>query len=145
MYIRLDDMAIFGDVNANRRYVRMLLGNPPEGEVSDDDIDRALESACSSVKTDTARDDWNVSNRQWHDVIYAQNIRAAYNIMQFYASDLIQSKAKLLLEEYYRRIRSVNRGQEDSTPTTFAIATSEYRSRRLREEVRSVERGEEEE
>ncbi|MEM0030144.1 MAG: hypothetical protein QXN32_04410 [Candidatus Nitrosocaldus sp.] len=131
-------MTIFGDMNENRRYVRMLLGNPPEGEVSNDDIDRALESACSSVKTDTTRVDWNSNDRQWHDVIYAQNIRAAYNIMQFYASDLIQSKAKLLLEEYYRRIRSINRGQEDSTPTSFTIVTSEYRSRKLREEHAGV-------
>ncbi|MEM3092349.1 MAG: hypothetical protein QXI92_01470, partial [Candidatus Nitrosocaldus sp.] len=64
-------MTIFGDMNENRRYVRMLLGNPPEGEVSNDDIDRALESACSSVKTDTTRVDWNSNDRQWHDVIYA--------------------------------------------------------------------------
>lgn len=138
-------MNVFGDINENRRYVKMLLGNPPEGEVSNDDIDKALESACSSVKTDTARVDWNSNYRQWHDVIYAQNIRAAYNIMQFYASDLIQSKAKLLLEEYYRRIRSINRGQEDSTPTTFAIVTSEYKSRRLREEYSRVSTDREEE
>lgn len=139
-------MNVFGDINENRRYVRMLLGNPPEGEISNDDIDKALESACSSVKTDTARVDWNSNYRQWYEVIYAQNIRAVYNIIQFYASDLIQSKAKLLLEEYYRRIRSINRGQEDSTPTAFAIVTSEYRSRRLREEysrVSSTDRGEE--
>lgn len=132
-------MAIFGDLSENRRYVRMLLGNPPEGEISDDDIDRALESACSSIKTDTGRVDWDQDDRQWYDIIYAQNIKAACSLMQFYASDIIQNKARLLLEEYYRRIRSINRGQEDSTPTAFTMVTSSYRSRRLREESTRVD------
>jgi hypothetical protein len=124
---------VLGDIVKNREEVRRLLGNPPLSEVSDEIIDSALEKACSSISTDTGRN-WSSSDRQWHDVVYTQNIRAAYYIMQFFPSKMIENKAKLLLEEYYNRIRSINRGQNDSTPVTFTIKSSKYKSRMLRNE-----------
>ena len=124
---------VFGDITTNRQEVRRLVGNPPTSEVSDELIDSALAKACSSIKTDTGRS-WNSSDKQWHDIIYAQNIRAAYYIMQFFPSATMESKAKLLLEEYYNRIRSINKGQSDSVPVTFTIVSSKYKSRLLKEE-----------
>ncbi len=124
---------IFGDLTINRQEVRRLIGNPPTSEVSDELIDSALIKACASIKTDTGKS-WNNNDRQWNDIIYAQNIRAAYYLMQFFPSSIMESKAKLLLEEYYNRIRSINKGQNDSIPITFTIANSKYRTRLLREE-----------
>ncbi len=46
---------------------------------------------------------------------------------------MIKNKAKLLLE-YHNRIRSINRGQNDSPPVTFAIKSSKYKTRMLRNE-----------
>ncbi len=124
---------IFGDLTINRQEVRRLIGNPPASEVSDELIDSALIKACASIKTDTGKS-WNNNDRQWNDIIYTQNIRAAYYLLQFFPSSIMENKAKLLLEEYYNRIRSINKGQSDSIPITFAIANSKYRTRLLREE-----------
>lgn len=129
-------MAVYGTLATVRSEVRKLIGNPPTSEVVDTDIDQWLDKAKSSVDTDTGKNDWASTDRQFDDIIYVQNIRAAALGLDHFTSLSDHQKAEDFRKEAKERLQSITMGGIGESPPvqSFIIKSSAYRSSPIKDE-----------